>query len=132
MQLRRRAEIDGDAAESLQPRFVRYLEGADAAAFVAEDDGHVVGFANVEFRPRLTDVRPYAKFMNLVVVPEARGRGIGRGLVDAVEAAARSRQCEFVTLETAHDRVEAKALYESAGYENDSVTFTKSLDESAR
>src|SRR6266571_1995392 len=52
----------------------------------------------------------------MYVVPEARGRGLGRRLLEELEAAARQLACESVRLDTAEPLVEAAALYASAGY----------------
>ncbi len=89
----------------------------------------MVGFADVEFRSRLTGLHPYAKFRNLVVAANAQGHGLSRALVEAVEDVARDRRCLFVTLESGHDRLEAHALYRTLGYEQDSLSFTKPLDQ---
>lgn len=127
--LRREDGSRSNVVGELSSRFDHHLDREDAAAFVAELNRLVVGFADVEFRSRLTDVRPYAKLRNLVVAADAQGRGIGRALVEAVERAARDRQCVFVTVESGNDRLEAQALYRGLGYDQDAVSFTKRLDE---
>lgn len=69
----------------------------------------LVGFSTFEARPRWN-------VHDLAVMPEARGRGIGRGLLEAVCAAAREAGACAVTLEVRHDNAPARALYASLGF----------------
>jgi GNAT superfamily N-acetyltransferase len=48
---------------------------------------------------------------------EARGQGLARRMLTAVEESARAAGCQRVILETGDKQPEAIALYESAGYE---------------
>ncbi|WP_409329347.1 GNAT family N-acetyltransferase [Trujillonella humicola] len=57
-----------------------------------------------------------AELKRMYVVPEARGRGVSRQLLAALEAAARDRGWTTVRLETGPRQPEAIGLYESAGY----------------
>jgi putative acetyltransferase len=50
------------------------------------------------------------------VNPDYRGQGIGRAVLDFLEAQARLRGCTRFTLETGVLQPEALALYERAGY----------------
>ena len=52
------------------------------------------------------------------VVPEARGRGVSRILMAAIEAVAREKGEQRILLQTGSKQVEAVALYESSGYEH--------------
>lgn len=69
----------------------------------------LVGFSTFEARPRWN-------VHDLAVVPEARGAGIGRALLDTVCDAARAAGACAVTLEVRHDNVPARALYSSLGF----------------
>jgi GNAT superfamily N-acetyltransferase len=53
----------------------------------------------------------------MYVVPEARGRGLSRVMLAALEDRARARGASRVVLETGHRQPEAISLYESSGYE---------------
>ncbi len=59
--------------------------------------------------------RPLINIHDLSVLPEYRGRGIGKALLHAVEVAARERGCAKVTLEVQENNRRARQLYESAG-----------------
>ena len=53
----------------------------------------------------------------MYVDPEARGRGLSRAILSALEAAARALGYEALRLETGTGQPEALGLYASAGYE---------------
>ena len=54
---------------------------------------------------------------DLAVSPEFRGKGIGRGLLGAVEKKAKAENCCKITLEVREDN-RAKRLYERQGFSN--------------
>lgn len=54
----------------------------------------------------------------LYVVPERRGEGIGRALLEATMAAARAGGADHIDLNTGETDTAARALYESAGFTN--------------
>jgi GNAT superfamily N-acetyltransferase len=57
-----------------------------------------------------------AEIKRMYVAPSARGRGLGRTLLRALEAAAVDLGCVRARLDTAASFTEAVALYRSAGY----------------
>ena len=94
---------------------------------VAESDGQVTGLAQLHVAPSLEYERPAAKLAALIVDEAHRGRGIGRALVDAMEAEARSRGCELLYLTTAERRADAHAFYERLGLEYTGRRYAKRL-----
>jgi [ribosomal protein S18]-alanine N-acetyltransferase len=54
---------------------------------------------------------------NIAVHPDVRRRGIGRGLLGSVLEDARRRSTRLVVLEVRPSNVEARALYESLGFQ---------------
>lgn len=58
----------------------------------------------------------YGEIKRMYVDPSARGLGIGRKLLLAVEQAARDQRIALLRLETGVSQPEALALYEKAGY----------------
>ncbi len=52
----------------------------------------------------------------MYVVPDSRGRGVGRAILDALEGEARRLGARRVVLETGTRQTAALALYERAGY----------------
>jgi GNAT superfamily N-acetyltransferase len=57
-----------------------------------------------------------AEIKRMYVAPQARGRGLGRTVLRALERAARELGCHTVRLDTAATLTEAMSLYGSAGY----------------
>jgi ribosomal protein S18 acetylase RimI-like enzyme len=76
------------------------------------------GFAQLRVRPSLYTGALDAYLEELYVVPERRGQGLGRALLQAAMAHARERGAARIDLGTSEDDVAARALYESAGFTN--------------
>jgi ribosomal protein S18 acetylase RimI-like enzyme len=76
------------------------------------------GFAQLRFRTSLYTGALDAYLEELYVVPERRGRGLGRALLEAAMEHARGRGTAHIDLGTSEDDVAARALYESAGFTN--------------
>ena len=76
------------------------------------------GFAELRFRPSLYTGALDAYLEELYVVPERRGQGLGRALLEAVMDEARERGAAHIDLTTSEDDVAARALYEAAGFTN--------------
>jgi GNAT superfamily N-acetyltransferase len=76
------------------------------------------GLAVLRFRPAIWTDALECYLAELYVVPERRGRGLGRALMQASIALARRRGATHMDLGTSEaDRV-ARALYESLGFRN--------------
>jgi GNAT superfamily N-acetyltransferase len=60
--------------------------------------------------------KPLINIHDFIVLPEARGRGIGKRLLAAVEAEARARGCCKVTLEVQENNRRARQVYAAAGF----------------
>lgn len=90
----------------------RYAQVPSVAMLVAEEAGRVLGYTLVGFRRGSKKARLYS----IAVAPDGAGRGVGRALLEASEAAAASRTCTTLGLEVRADNPRAIALYEKAGY----------------
>jgi len=94
---------------------------------VAEVGEEVVGLAHLQVTPTIEYDRPAAKIGALIVDDAHRGEGIGRALVEALEAEARARGCELLFLTTSAQRKDAHEFYRRVGLEETGRRFTKSL-----
>ena len=76
------------------------------------------GLALLRFRPALWTNTLDAYLEELYVVPDRRGRGLGRALMEAAIELARDEGAGYMHLGTAEDDVAARALYERLGFDN--------------
>lgn len=60
--------------------------------------------------------RPVLNLHDVVVLPESRGRGVGRALLRGIEARARERGAAKITLEVRRGNARARRLYASEGF----------------
>jgi GNAT superfamily N-acetyltransferase len=97
-------------------RFARFSADGNAAAFVAERGGTVVGMATIHLRYTVNHESPIAQLTLLVVDEAHRTSGAGRALVSAVEDFARSHGAKRINVTTALHRAGAHAFYERIGY----------------
>lgn len=89
------------------------VERGERTLIVAEDAEGIVG--TVQLITDLPENQPHrADVAKLLVMPRARGAGIGRRLMEAVEDAARVRQRSVLVLDTANGA--AERLYERLGW----------------
>jgi ribosomal protein S18 acetylase RimI-like enzyme len=85
--------------------------------FVGRLDGVVCGSAQLIRPPRNNEAQSFsAQLMSAFVAPWARGHGLARGLVAAVEQAARRQGVVILNLDIRETQKAAIQLYESAGY----------------
>ena len=63
----------------------------------------------------------------IAVTPDAERRGVARALMDAIEEWARRRGYRHVTLNVFDRNTRAKALYDSLGYEVETLHYRKAL-----
>ena len=115
-----RDPMGGGEALSAEAR-ARLAPGMAAAggfSLIARVGGEPVGLANCFVTFSTFEGRPLVNIHDLVVLPGARGTGVGRALMVAVEAAARARGAGKVTLEVLSGNARAQGLYSALGYGN--------------
>jgi putative acetyltransferase len=85
-------------------------ERPEVTLFVARDNGVAVGCGAFQLHDDGS-----AEVKSMFVSPDARGRGVGRAILAAIEAAARGR-VSALRLETGVKQLPAISLYEAAGF----------------
>ena len=85
--------------------------------------GYVFGTTKHDYFTRAA----HAHVEVIAVTPEAERRGVARALMDAIEHWARRRGYRHVTLNVFDRNTRAKALYDSLGYELETVHYRKAL-----
>lgn len=94
-----------------------HLAAGTAVVLVAECAAEgVVGFTQCYPTWDTLALGPHVVLYDLFVAPHARRHGVGRALLRGAIDAARRAGARGVSLETAHDNAEARALYESEGF----------------
>ena len=76
------------------------------------------GLAVLRFRPALWTSGLECYLAELYVVPDRRGQGLGRALMETALAVAREQGADSMDLGTGDEDVAARALYESLGFSN--------------
>jgi ribosomal protein S18 acetylase RimI-like enzyme len=99
------------------------LDNQDSLIFFAVDEASSRGVGFTQLYPAFSSVRTQSVWIlnDLFVVPEARGQGVGRQLMDAARRAAQQAGVVALSLATEKNNTPAKALYESLGYKQDSA-----------
>jgi RimJ/RimL family protein N-acetyltransferase len=93
-------------------RFQALIEQEEPSAlWVLDRQGEVVGYLGVQ------ESTPGVLSLGMALVPEARGKGGGRALLDAALEHARSSGAHKISLEVWTDNARAIALYAAAGFE---------------
>jgi ribosomal protein S18 acetylase RimI-like enzyme len=119
------------ASETVGESFDRLLDfafGQSHVLLVAEDRLERLGF--VLFLDRLPDEvsgLPQAFIVYVAVEPHARRRGVGRALMDAAEAEARSRNLPYASFMVTEENVSARELYAQLGYQTERRQLCKRL-----
>lgn len=101
----------------------------ESAIFLAMDaSGDALGF--VQLYPTFSSIDAHRTWLlnDLFTIPSARGRGVGRLLMNTARAFALSTGAKGLVLETATDNHGAQRLYESLGYVRDTGYYTYCLD----
>jgi putative acetyltransferase len=98
-------------AESNHLLDIETLAGPDMRFFVARRDGEALGCGALRVDPA-----GYGEVKRIYVPPRARGLGLGRRLIDAIEAQARREDLACLRLETGIHQPEALGLFRGAGF----------------
>ena len=95
------------------------------AAFDAE--GKMLGMAMIVMHESTWSVAPRCYLNDLYTVPEARGQGIGRLLIEAVYAMAKARGCAKVHWLTHESNLTAQSLYNQLAVNEGFIQYVHAL-----
>jgi len=84
---------------------------------VARDGDEILGMVSLLWSTSTALGDAVAWLEDLIVHPDLRGRGLGRGLLNAAAALCRERGIQRVTLLTDADNIPAQTLYRSCGFQ---------------
>lgn len=86
-------------------------------ALLVQADGHVVGHLVLSFGFDLEFGGPQATVTELYLLPERRGGGLGRQVLDAVDALLRARGIATLELQVERENAAARAFYSRLGFQ---------------
>lgn len=110
-----KTQLPGEVTDTTWSRLVN--GGAELLGLGAFDaQGTLVGFAHYLFHPVTWAVGPRCYLEDLFTAPQARGRGVGRSLIEAVYAAADARGADQVYWLTEASNAVARRLYDQVGH----------------
>lgn len=112
------AQIEALPLERIEG-FLRDSVANDAVQFMAVDHGQVVGWADIF--PSWAHAVAHCGSLGMGVLPEYRGKGIGRQLLQACISKAATKGITRIELEVRADNERAIALYKALGFEIEAV-----------
>jgi GNAT superfamily N-acetyltransferase len=113
--------------EQIESRLCRLATAGVDRVLVAVVEGRVAGLAGVTYAWLFHADAPTARLMSIVVDEGCRGRGVGRRLVEASIAQARTWGCDRLELTSRLERSDAHRFYETMGFSQTSKKFQMSL-----
>ncbi|WP_285540668.1 GNAT family N-acetyltransferase [Brucella sp. NBRC 12950] len=102
--------------KQLRDRMFLLAKSSRDPILLALDETGVLGLIALHVTPMLFSPAPVARVTTLVVNEQARGKGIGRKLVEAGATLAKNAGCEVLELTTALHRTDAQAFYKTIGF----------------
>ncbi|MDM8160549.1 GNAT family N-acetyltransferase [Labilibaculum sp. K2S] len=89
---------------------------ANYLGVLVKSQGKYIALSNCFVNFSTFKMSPLINIHDLIVLPDYRGKGVGRFLIQSVKAIARKRDCCKITLEVRNDNKTAQNLYLSKGF----------------
>ncbi len=106
----------------------RFFDGIEPMhVFVAERDGHVVGLVHFIYHRSTTLLGPICYLQDLFTLESERGTGVGRALIEAVYAHAKSANSSRVYWHTHETNHTAMRLYDGVADKPGFVMYRKDV-----
>jgi GNAT superfamily N-acetyltransferase len=101
--------------------------GEPVHAFVAESEGKLVGLVHYLFHRSTTRVEDVCYLQDLFTLPGARGRGVGRALIQAVYAAAQAAGSRRVYWQTHETNAAGRLLYDKLAQHAGFIVYVREV-----
>jgi GNAT superfamily N-acetyltransferase len=96
---------------------------------VAEKNGQLLGLAHYLFHRSTIQIKPTCYLADLFTIEAARGKGIGRALIEAVYQRAREAGCPKVYWQTHETNLTAMKLYDKVAERSGFLVYRKQVSE---
>ncbi len=96
-------------------------------AIGAFEGGQLLGIAHFFTHPSTSMLQDTCYLQDLFTVPEARGKGVGKALIERVYGEAKALGCFRVYWHTRGHNAVAQVLYNKLATRNDSLVYTYAL-----
>jgi GNAT superfamily N-acetyltransferase len=111
-----------------QATWERFFDAAEPVyALVAEREGRVVGLTHYLYHRSTTRLRDVCYLQDLFTVPELRGLGIARRLINGVYDAARDAGCTRVYWQTHVTNQPGRTLYDKVAQHHGFIVYSHDL-----
>jgi len=124
----------GRHGETALPRAItdltwqRFFDSSEPVhALVAQQDGAVVGLAHYLFHRSTTKAERVCYLQDLFTLPAARGRGVGRALIEGVYAQALGAGSRRVYWHTQATNAAGRALYDKVAQHAGFIVYSREL-----
>ena len=94
-------------------------------ALIAEQHGQLLGLTHYLFHRSTTAIGPNCYLQDLFTSRAARGKGVGRALIEAVYERARSAGCPRVYWQTQQSNATARLLYDKIADNSGFIVYRK-------
>jgi GNAT superfamily N-acetyltransferase len=116
------------APEITQMTWLRFFDSYEPMhALVAETSNGILGFAHLLYHRSTIQLGPTCYLQDLFTVEAARGRGVGRALIHAVYAHARSAGAPGVYWLTHESNATARRVYDEVALRSGFIEYTKDV-----
>jgi ribosomal protein S18 acetylase RimI-like enzyme len=119
------AAVPEDVIDTLWQRLMEGGEGFHIALLAVDGADRPLGLAHLLFHRSTWTQGWYCYLEDLFVDPRARGKGIGRALIDAVYAHADARGCSRTYWMTQESNAAARALYDKVAGKSAFVQYRR-------
>lgn len=108
--------------------FGRLTGGAEPmGGFIAEYDGKTLGIVHWVTHRTTWSSKDICYLQDLFAVPESRGQGVGRALIEAVRQMAAAKDCFRVYWQTHESNAQAMELYDKIAQKSGFLVYRQAL-----
>jgi GNAT superfamily N-acetyltransferase len=117
--------LPDDVTRTTWQRF--FDPGEPMFALVAESDGGLVGLVHYLFHRSTSRIAPTCYLQDLFTLPAARGKGVGRALIEAVYSRARDQGLQRVYWQTHESNATGRRLYDRVAENEGFIVYSHTL-----